>query len=205
MPDDLRKLLELQWRDTATGTNNRLKSAGVTMIDGDRLPTLVGAVWSGRDDLGSPKRLAYAQAMGDMIRYSGFVGEGAAGDAIGYWFSPDFIQIETAPLLRFDTNGHFSIFPGHNIAEGVLVMASHGNNRTFSELRDYLNELDFNISALAIQDIQPRECALHPESIYQTLIRSYSTDLLTTSVPDVGDPVNLMTTHRGPKLGPETE
>jgi len=158
MPDDLRKLLNLQWRDAASGrSNNLLKDAGVTFLDGGRMPGLIAAVCTGRDDLEGAARLAYAQAMGDMVRYSGFVAEDAAGDAIGYWFSPERIPIETAPLLRFDTDGNFSILPGNGIAEAILVIASRDNDLTFSKLRDYLNEQGLNITARTIQDVQRRE------------------------------------------------
>jgi hypothetical protein len=203
VPDDLRRLLELDWGNAASGKSNRLKRAGVTLLDGDRMPELVAAVQAGRNDLPSAERLARAQAMADMVRYSGFVAEAAAGDAIGYWFSPKSIPIEAAPLLRFDADGHFSILPGKTISEGVLVIASRGNNQTFSDLRDYLNELGLTISARSIQDIRPRERAPDPETTYQQLIRAYSTDLAAASVPDTGDSVNLMTMYRGPKIGPE--
>jgi len=175
MPDDLRRLLNLQWRDAAGGrSDNLLKDAGVTFLDGGRMPRLIAAVCTGRDDLEGAARLAYAQAMGDMVRYSGFVAEDAAGDAIGYWFSPARVPIETAPLLRFDTDGNFSILPGNGIAEAILVIAS-------------------------------RECSLLPQATYQQLIQAYSADLLATSVSDTGGSVNIMTIHRGPKICPETD
>ena len=200
MPDDLRRLLNLQWRDAASGrSNGLLKDAGVTFLDGGRMPGLVAAVCAGRDDLEGAARLACAQAMGDMVRYSAFVAEDAAGDAIGYWFSPDRIPIETSPLLRFDTDGNFSILPGIGVAEAILVIASRDNNLTFSKLRDYLNEQGLNITARTIQDVQRRECSLLPQATYQQLIQAYSADLLATSVSDAGGSVNIMTIHRGPK------
>ena len=206
MPDDLRRLLNLQWRDAASGrSNSLLKDAGVTFLDRGRMPGLIAAICTGRDDLEGAARLAYAQAMADMVRYSGFVAEDAAGDAIGYWFSPDHIPIETAPLLRFDTDGNFSILPGNGIAEAILVVASGDNNLTFSKLRDYLNEQGLNITARTIQDVQRRQCSLLPQATYQKLIQAYSADLLATSVPDTGGSVNIMTTHRGSRIGPEID
>jgi hypothetical protein len=92
---------------------------------------------SGGLNLEGITRLAYAQAMADMIRYSGFVAEDVDGSAIGYWFGPDRVPIEVAPLMY---SGDFSVRRGDGIAEAVLVIASHGNDRAFSDLRDYLNE-----------------------------------------------------------------
>src|SRR5215813_911040 len=52
MPDDLRRLLNLQWRDAASGrSDNLLRDAGVTFLDGGRMPRLIAAVCTGRDDL----------------------------------------------------------------------------------------------------------------------------------------------------------
>jgi hypothetical protein len=205
VPDDLRKLLELQWRDAAGGINNRLKSAGVALIDSG-LPKLTVAACAGRDDLGGATRLAYAQAMADMVRCSAFVAEeDTTGDAIGYWFGPDRIPIEIAPLLRFDTDFNFSIVPGNNIAEAILVVASRGDDRTFCELRDYLNELGLNIAARSSEDVQPRKCAILPQATYQQLIEAYSADLSAASVSNIGGPGDVMTIHRGPKIDLEAD
>jgi hypothetical protein len=205
VPDDLCKLLELQWRDAARGRNNRLKGAGVSLIDSG-LPKLIAAACAGRDDLGGATRLADAQAMADMVRCSAFAAEDdTTSDAIGYWFGPDRIPIEIAPLLRFDADFNFSIVPGNNIAEAILVVASRGDDRTFFELRDYLNELGFDIGAQSISDVQTRECAILPQATYQRFIQAYSADLSAASVTDIGGPGEFVTIHRGPKIDLETD
>jgi hypothetical protein len=202
VPDDLGKLLESQWQDVASGSSNRLKNAGVEFIDGDRMPRLIAAECVGRDDLEGAMRLARAQAMGDMLRYSGFVAEDTAGDAIGYWFGPDRIPIGLAPLMRFDSNSNFSILCGNGIAEAILVIASQGDNQTFSELRVYFCELGISIAPRTIQEVQRRECAFLPQSAYEQLIRAYLANLSTTSTSDIGGPVNIMTIHRGSSQTP---
>jgi len=202
VPDDLRKLLEAQWGDAATGRSNPLKHAGVEFIEGDRMPRLVAAECAGRDDLEAARRLAYAQAMRDMVRYSGFVAQDAAGEAIGYWFSPDRIPIEAAPPLLFDTNNHFCLLCGNSIAEAILVIASQGNNQTFSELRDYLNELGVRIAARTVQEVQRRHCPLPPQTTFEQLIQAYSADLSTTSMSGIGGPVNIMSIHRASSQTP---
>jgi hypothetical protein len=205
MPDDLRRLLELQWHDAASGTVNRLKTAGAIFLEHDGLPALIESECKGRNNLEGITRLAYAQAMADMIRYSGFVAEDVDGSAIGYWFGPDRVPIEVAPLMYFDTTGDFSVRRGDGIAEAVLVIASHGNDRAFSDLRDYLNEHGLRITAQTIRDIQQPECSPLPQVTYRQLIQSYSADLSTTSVSDTGGSVNIMTIHRGPRIGPEID
>jgi hypothetical protein len=138
--------------------------------------------------------------MADMVRLSGFVAEDAGGGAIGYWFGPEQTPIEVAPPMRFDRSGGFFIAPGNSIAEAVLVIASRGGEGAFGALRDWLNEQGFAISARSINDIKPRPCTTGPQAAYERLIQTYSADLSATSTSGVGDPVQLMTTHRGPKI-----
>jgi hypothetical protein len=167
------------------------------IIDGDQMPRLIAAECSGRDDLEGAMRLACAQAMGDMLRYSGFVAEDTAGGAIGYWFGPDRIPIGLAPLMRFDANSNFSILCGNGIAEAILVIASRGDNQTFSELRVYFSKLGISIAPRTIEEVQRRECAFPPQAAYEQLIQAYLADLSTTSTSGTGGPVNIMTIHHG--------
>jgi hypothetical protein len=83
VPDDLCEMLNAQWRDSAGGKSSRLKSAGATLIEGDRMPELITAICAGRNDLDPTLRMAYAQTMKEMIRYSGLVAEDTAGDSVG--------------------------------------------------------------------------------------------------------------------------
>lgn len=202
MPDDLSRLLTLQWRGVEPEGAHRLIRASVSFLEGDRLPALIEAECRGRDDFGGPARLAHAQAMADMVRYSGFVAEEADGSALGYWFGPERTGIEIAPLMRFDTNGHFSILPGHGIAEVILVVAAQGNEGTFAELRQYLNQQGFGIAAVTLADILTAECLPLPQVFYQQLVRAYLSDLSAATVPVTGSPVRIMGTNRGPDIGP---
>jgi hypothetical protein len=199
-PDDLRRLLDLQASDAASGRTNALREAGVTFLDSDRPPELVEAACRGRDDLEGIARLARAQAMADMVRLCGFVAEDVDGEGIGYWFGPEQAPIEAAPLIRFNRNGSFSIEPGNGIAEAALVIGSRGDEGTFATLRNWLNDQGIVVSARSISDIRQRECSPGPQVAYEQLIQAYSSDLTTTSASGIGDPVQLMTSHRGPKI-----
>src|SRR5262245_48583934 len=71
MPDDLRRLLNLQLLDAASGRANRLNDAGVIFLSSDHMPAVIESECKGRDDLSGVARLAHAQAMADMVRFSG--------------------------------------------------------------------------------------------------------------------------------------
>jgi hypothetical protein len=200
VPDDLRRLMSLQGHDATSEGAKCLNRLGVIFLDYDRLPALIDAECRGRDNLVGIARLAYARAMEDMLRYSGFVAEDVEGGAIGYWFGPDQVQIEAAPLMRFDTTGNFSILRGNGIAEAIIALASHGDDTVFSELRECLKQQGLTITARSVNDLLQPECAVLPQTTHQQLIRSYLADLSTTLVPDTGEPADIMTTHRGPQL-----
>jgi len=205
LPDDLLELLNLQGSDAASGSANPLKEAGITFLDGDQLPAVIAAACAGETDLEGASRLAYAQAMRDMVRYSGFVAEDATGSPIGYWFGPDQIPIESAPIMRYDTKGNFCILPGDGIAEAVSAVASGDSNLIFLKLRGYLNKHGFTIKARTLDDIRRRACSASPQMVFQQLLRDYSADLSAASIPHTGDPVYIMNIERGPELGPSGE
>ncbi len=196
-PDDLRRLLSLQWDDAASGRAKCLSRLGVTFLKCDQLPTVIDAECRGRDDLEGIARLARAQAMADMVRYSGFVAEDADGNAIGYWFGPAQVQIEAAPVMSFDKAGNFSILRGNGVAEAILALASHGNDQVFCELRECLNQQGLAITARSTNDLVQSKCTVLPQPTYEQLIETYLADLSATSLPGTGSPVNIMTTHRG--------
>jgi hypothetical protein len=101
--------------------------------------------------------------------------------------------------MRFEATG-FSILRGNGIAEAVLVIASHGDDRIFAELRDYLRECGLPIAAQTIHDVRQPECSPLPQGTYLQLIQSYSADLSTSLTPDTGEPVNITTINRGPDV-----
>jgi hypothetical protein len=65
-----------------------LNRPGVIFLEYDRLPSPVEAECRGRDDLQGIARLAYARAMEDMVRYSGFVAEDVDGAFISRGIPP---------------------------------------------------------------------------------------------------------------------
>jgi hypothetical protein len=200
LPDDLRRLLSLQRDQAASGRATCLDRLGITFLACDRRPALIDAECRGRDGLQGIARLAHAQAMADMVRYSGFVAQDDDGNAIGYWFGPDQVEIESAPLMRFDTTGHFSILRGNSFAEAILALGSQGNDSVFRELRDCLNQQGLAITGQSVHDLSQSKRALDPQVTYQRLIEGYLTDMSATSVPDAGEPVSIMTTQRGPQI-----
>jgi hypothetical protein len=204
VPDDLRKLLQAQWQDAASGKADRLRTAGVTFLD-QQMPAAVAAISTGHDDLGSAARIAAAQAMGDMLRCCGFVAEDAAGDGIGYWFGPDAVPIDQAALVQFDRRGSFVVLPGQSISEAVVYVAARGDEEVFATLRDALRQYGLDIQASTLRDLRPRACASDPQLMYERLMREYSSDLSGAAAPDVGEPVHVLTMHRGPKIGPEND
>jgi len=191
IPRNLQILLELQRKGTS-----QLRTMGITFLESNRLPRLIESECEGRDDLEGIVRASVAGAMRDMSRMIGFVGEFGEGNALGYWFGPDHLSIETAPLISFGEKDRFSIIPGQGIVEAVLVVASAGSAEKFGGLRKYLENVGLSVLAPTLADIRQPHVSTSPQTVYQQLIQSYRADLSAAFEPDAGSPVNIMTTHR---------
>jgi hypothetical protein len=177
IPNDLRLLLEMHLNDSVpTDCLN-----GIRFLDGDRSATLIEMECSGRNDLSGVSKLAHAQAMADMVHMSGFVAEDGDDSAIGYWFGSAQSQIDDAPLILFNRNHSFSVLPGAGIAETVLVLASHGDDRIFVKVRNLFRRFGLQVAPTSLQGVAIRSCSPSPQTIYEQLIATYSADLSTAT------------------------
>ena len=190
VPSDLRLLLEMQW--SAAGASDPL---GVRFLVGNQGPAKVSEECSGRDDLTGLERIARAQAMTDMFRYSGFVAE-CGGGALGYWFGPSQYTIDAAPIMRFDHKGVFSILPGNGIAEAILALAAGGDERCFAELRNQLGRHGMHIVPVSLAAIDVPACSPTPQTVYEQLLATYRAGLSSAAPQDFGDPVEILATER---------
>jgi hypothetical protein len=153
-----------------------------------------------RNDLSGVSKLAHAQAMADMVHMSGFVAEEGDDSAIGYWFGSAQSQIDDAPLILFTRNHSFSVVPGAGIAETVLVLVSHGDDRIFVKVRNLFRRFGLQVSPTSLQGVAIRSCSPSPQTIYEQLITTHSADLSTATPHDTGSPVEIMTIERGPGI-----
>ncbi|MGP0090314.1 MAG: hypothetical protein ACLPKB_10225 [Xanthobacteraceae bacterium] len=195
VPNDLRLLLEMQ-RSGAVGGD----LLGVRFLMGNQRPAQADVECSGRNDLSGPDRIAHAQAMTDMLRYSGFIAEDNEGGALGYWFGPSQYAIDTAPIMRLDRAGVFSVLRGKGIAEVVSVLAAHGDEGIFAGLRDQLSRHGLHITPASLAAIGVPACSPTPQAVYQQLLANYRADLSSATIPDFGDPVEILATERGPEI-----
>ena len=190
-PADLCLLLEMQW--SARGASDPLR---IRFLAGVQAPAQVAAESSGRADLTGLERTARAQAMTDMFRYSGFVAESGDGAALGYWFGPTHFTIDTAPIIRIDRKGDFSVLPGNCIAEAFLALAADGDEPYFAELRDQLERHGLHVVPISLAAIRAPGCTPTPQTVYQRILATYRGDLSAAVPPQSGGPVDILITER---------
>jgi len=190
-PTDLRLLLEMQWSAGRATDPFRIR-----FLAGDQVPAQVAAESSGRADLTGLERTARAQAMTDMFQYSGFVAECGDGAALGYWFGPTHFTIDTAPIIRIDRKGDFSILPGNCIAEAFLALAADGDERCFAEMRDQLERHGLHVVPISLAAIRTPGCTPTPQTVYQQILATYRGDLSAAVPPQSGGPVDILITER---------
>jgi hypothetical protein len=196
IPNDLRMLLEMQLNGAISA--NCLH--GIRFLDGDRNATIIEMECSGRNDLAGISKLAHAQAMADMVQMTGFVAEDGDDSAIGYWFGPAQSRIDDAPLIQFNRTRGFSVLPGAGIAETVLALASHCDDRVLVQVRKLFGQFGLQIAATSLQGVAIPFCSPTPQTIYEQLVATYSADLSTATPHDIDDPVEIMTIQRGPGI-----
>jgi hypothetical protein len=190
-PADLCRLLEMQWSAGGASDPSRIR-----FLAADQAPAQVAEESSGRADLTGLERAARAQAMTDMFRYSGFVAECGDGAALGYWFGPTNFKIDSAPIIRFDRKGDFSVLPGSCVAEALLALAADKDERCFVELRDQLERHGLHIVPISLAAIRAPVCTPTPQTVYQQILATYRANLSAAVPPQSGGPVEILATER---------
>lgn len=144
LPADLRALLQLQWQRPSDASDDGddeapdpLDFIDARLLGADEIPDLLDHSYLRPKDLQNPDIAANVEAIKKVCEYTAFVAEDTAGDLYGYWFGPEQLPIELAPVVRYDTEGCFRLVTGQTLAEALLGYSVFGDADEFTRLRDW--------------------------------------------------------------------
>jgi hypothetical protein len=177
VPPDLAILLEIQWSEAAT---DLFANLGFRFWSGAGTSPLLDMSYLNDTDRADLDVMANVAATQDVFAFIGFVGEARDGNAYGYWLGPDDRPIETAPIVRYDSEGQFSIRRGRILAEALLADFGSPDANEFLTLRNRLGQIGLNISATSRQDLKFPEVKPAPADIH---IERYNVHRVSAGLP----------------------
>jgi hypothetical protein len=148
IPADLRTLLVRQWQPgTADATADPLASMGVTLLEAGEAHDLLDHSYLNDKDRADPDIMANVAAMNSTCEHAAFVARDEDGAAIGYWFGPEKLGTEAAPILKLDTEGTFSLLEGETLSEALLGSHVFEDAEKFAQLKETFAKAGIPIGA----------------------------------------------------------
>jgi hypothetical protein len=173
VPADLRTLLILQWeRDTAADAEGAdpLATMWTHLFDSGETNTLLDHSYLDEKDRADPDIMANVAAMTSTCAFAAFVARDDDGNLFGYWFGPENTPIESAAILRLDTEGAFEIIAGSSLSEALVGDRVFDDDAEFAKLKGQFGRVGISFSANCWEDLVLPETAsdpgIHHEKLY---------------------------------------
>jgi hypothetical protein len=148
LPDDLRTLLVLQWQRGVTAAGaDPLDEMGVVLLEAGETHALLDHSYLNDKDRANPDTMANVAAMMSTCEHAAFVARDDDDRIIGYWFGPENVGIDAAPILRLDTEGQFALLEGGTLSEALLGSHVFDDAERFTQLKEEFAKAGIAISA----------------------------------------------------------
>ncbi|MGY8663699.1 hypothetical protein Q3C01_15180 [Bradyrhizobium sp. UFLA05-109] len=168
-PPDLRALLEIAahaGKDDIDPICEALRYS--LLVPGRDYPLLTGS-YLNDSDRQNPRIMANVAAIDELIALITFVATSDDGDMIGYWHGPERTPIETALIVKLDTEGQFDLMQGRNLAEAMLGDNTFSDPEGFATGRRWLADCGITVDATDWRELATPECAVQPSALHRTL------------------------------------
>ena len=148
IPPDLRTLLVVQWQRDATNAGaDPLEAMGVGLLEAGETHDLLDHSYLNEKDRADPDIMANVAAIKSTCEHAAFVARDEDGAAIGYWFGPENLGTDAAPIVKLDTEGSFSLLEGETLSEALLGSHVFEDAEKFAQLKQSFAKAGIPIDA----------------------------------------------------------
>lgn len=169
----------MQW----AGNRSLLEKLGTRLLEVGESTPLISHSYLNDNDRANPDIIANVSAITKVCGYLAFVAEDDNGNVMGYWFGPDDVPIERAPIVRLDTEGQFKLLGGSTLSEAILGNQVFDDDERFTQLRRELSKSGIAVVATSWAHLtQPRPNTL-PNDLHTKL---YNDSRVAAGLPPVG-------------------
>jgi hypothetical protein len=174
-PDDLRKLFEMQSvRIVDDGEySDPLEAIQHYLLNPEEELDLLTHSYLNDSDRANPDIMANVSAIDSVFKHITFVAKNDNSDLLGYWHGPENTPIELSPIVKYDTEGQFSLLLGKHLCEAMLGDHVFDDDEEFTRLREWFSQSEIVIAASNWDDLDFPEVKTKPNELHHALYNEY--------------------------------
>jgi hypothetical protein len=174
IPDDLRALLTMQWERPQVSASDGeepdpLAYIDARLLDADEVPDLLDHSYLTPKDLQDPDIVGNVNAIKTVCEHAAFVAVDTSGRLFGYWFGPEQLPIDAAPIVQLDTEGCFTLVQGRTLVESLVGYSLYSDGDDYQELREWFAKFDVIIEPARWADAGKLTSASDPAEMHSRL------------------------------------
>jgi hypothetical protein len=174
MPDDLQKLwnMQISRAPDADFSIDPLAALGVKIIEPDRMACLLDHSYLNETDRANPDMMMNIEAIDEVFNLATFVVELEDDHILGYWHGSENTPIADAPIIKFDSEGQFSVCRGNNLTEAIIAETMSYQEDKFPEFKAWFAKYQIDIATNSIADLPERKVTIHPALMYKNFYKA---------------------------------
>jgi hypothetical protein len=164
-PQDLARLLELQWQGAEGGDAKPLDKVPFRLLAVDESHALIDDSHLSESDLANPVTMANDSAIRDVSSFIAYVAVDSDGNVWGYWLGPENVPLATAAIVRFDTEGQFKLMNGAALSEAMIAEYVDEDDDAFKVFAEQFAVHGVNWQAASLDDLKKPNVASLPSKL----------------------------------------
>ncbi|VAW11955.1 hypothetical protein MNBD_BACTEROID03-2272 [hydrothermal vent metagenome] len=141
-------------------------------FDPEEIPSLTDNSYLTDSDKKNKGTMAAVSASDQVFEHITFVVEALNGDLVGYWHGPENVEIKKAPIVKYDTEGQFSILSGLNLIEALVGDYVFDEDDEFLEFQENFSECGIEIVS-KWDDLVETQPKTNPDKLHDSLYHKF--------------------------------
>jgi hypothetical protein len=92
------------------------------------------------------------KAIHAVAKLARFVAKGDESDLFGYWLGTENRSLLAAPIIKYDSEGQFSLMPGKTLTEAVAIMNAFDEQDVFLNYKTQFETIGIRFEVANVED-----------------------------------------------------
>ena len=133
-------------------------------------------------DRANPDIMANVVAINEVLGHGAWVVRTFNGDVAGYWLHPEEPADRPAAIVRYDTEGVFTVLPGRTLVEALIYNMAHEDDDEIAALAAAFTAYGLPVNPSRSEDLPDPIVAVDPVELHH---RRYYAERAARGLPEI--------------------